>query len=229
MKLIPVIDLSGGLVVAARLGDRRAYAPLQTPLCSSAAPLEVAAALLGLHPFDTLYIADLDAIGGGPGEFAVIERLRRRHPQVSLWVDNGLTDLDRLAALARPVIGSESLADLQHLAALCTALPDPILSLDYRGDQPLGPAGLHDRPGLWPRDLILMTLSRVGSAAGPDLTRLRELRRSAPDQRLYAAGGVRGPADLAQLRDLGVAGALVSTALHQGQITAAALAELAAI
>jgi phosphoribosylformimino-5-aminoimidazole carboxamide ribotide isomerase len=227
MKLIPVIDLSGGLVVAARLGDRRAYAPLRTPRCPSAAPHEVAAALLGLYPFDTLYLADLDAIGGGPGQFAVIERLRRRHPQVGLWVDNGLTDLDRLTALARPVIGSESLADLERLAVLRATLTDPILSLDYQGDQPLGPAGLHDQPGLWPRDLILMTLSRVGSAAGPDLERLTELRRRAPDQRLYAAGGVRGPADLERLRDLGVAGALVSTALHQGQITAASLTELA--
>ena len=90
MQLIPVIDLKGGLVVAARRGDRRHYAPLQTPLCPSAAPVAVAAALLGLYPFTTLYIADLDAIGGGPGQWGLIEQIHRNHPVVTLWVDNGL-------------------------------------------------------------------------------------------------------------------------------------------
>ncbi len=226
MKLIPVIDLKGGLVVAARLGDRGTYAPIRSPLCSSAAPQAVVAALLELHPFTTVYIADLDAIGGGPGHLAILDDLQRRHPGLALWIDNGLSDLARVTGFARPVIGSESLADLGHFTALRATLTDPILSLDYRGDQPLGPPGLHDRPDLWPLEVILMTLSRVGSGAGPDLARLAGLRRSAPALRVYAAGGVRGPGDLNRLRDLGIAGALVSTALHQGQLTAQFLGDL---
>ena len=227
MKLIPVIDLKGGLVVAARGGDRHAYAPIQSPLCPSAEPLPVAAAILKLYPFDTLYIADLDAIGGGPGQLELIEQIHRAHPGVELWADNGLTQLQRLAAVARPVIGSESLADLEHWAVLRSALSAPILSLDYRGHQPMGPTELHERPELWPREVILMTLGRVGSEAGPDLERLTALRQSAPTHRLYAAGGVRGPADLRQLRDLGVVGALVSTALHRGRFTPDVLDDLA--
>ena len=125
------------------------------------------------------------------------------------------------------MIGSESLTDLANWTTLSAGLVDPILSLDYRGDQPLGPTGLHGRPERWPRDIILMTLGRVGSGAGPDLERLTRLRHAAPSQRLFAAGGVRGPADLLQLRDLGVAGALVATALHQGHITADLLDDLA--
>lgn len=227
MKLIPVIDLKDGLVVAARLGDRRRYAPIDTPLCPSAAPLAVAAALLKLHPFTTLYIADLDAIGGATGHLEVIDRLHRQYPRLGLWVDHGLTELDRLAHLARPVVGSESMVDLDQWADLHARLRDPILSLDYRADTLLGPAGLDQRPDRWPTDVILMTLARVGSDRGPDLARLGALRRLAPDHRVYAAGGVRDGADLRQLRDLGVAGALVSTALHQGRITAAELAAAA--
>ena len=44
-----------------------------------------------------------------------------------------------------------------------------------------------------------MTLARVGSGGGPDLDRLRALRRMAPGKRLYAAGGVRGADDLHDL------------------------------
>lgn len=222
MKLIPVIDLQGGVVVAARLGQRHAYAPLVSPLCpGSSALAEVTAALLALYPFDTLYIADLDAIGGGPAELDRIAALGRAHPGLRLWVDNGLRDLDRLATVARPVIGSESLTSREHLVELRTRHPDAVLSLDYRGDRFVGPAGLDRRPGLWPAEVILMTLARVGSGAGPDLARLAAARRRAPGHRIHAAGGVRDLADLTRLSALGVAGALVATALHQGRLSAA--------
>ena len=141
-------------------------------------------------------------------------------PGFELWVDNGLQDLPRLARLARPVLGSESLADLDELAGLLARLPSPILSLDYREDGLVGPAGLDRRPDLWPADVIAMTLLRVGSGQGPDLGRLAGLRQAAPDRRIFAAGGVRDRADLLALDALGVAGALVSTALHQGGIGA---------
>jgi phosphoribosylformimino-5-aminoimidazole carboxamide ribotide isomerase len=63
-----------------------------------------------------------------------------------------------------------------------------------------------------------MTLGRVGSDAGPDIERLTRLRRLAPAHRIFAAGGVRDQSDLDQLAGLGIAGALVSTALHRGTL-----------
>jgi phosphoribosylformimino-5-aminoimidazole carboxamide ribotide isomerase len=71
-----------------------------------------------------------------------------------------------------------------------------------------------------------MTLARVGSGAGPDFDRLAEIRAAAPDRALYAAGGVRGADDLAALNRLGVGGALVASALHDGSLTGADLAKL---
>ncbi|MEW8396051.1 MAG: nickel transporter, partial [Candidatus Thiodiazotropha sp.] len=52
----------------------------------------------------------------------------------------------------------------------------------------------------------------------PDLTRLRRLSNLQPMRRFYAAGGVRSLLDLERLRSIGTAGALLSTALHQGAI-----------
>jgi phosphoribosylformimino-5-aminoimidazole carboxamide ribotide isomerase len=223
MKLIPVVDLKGGTVVAARMGHRSDYAPLISPLCNSSRLDAVATALLALHPFDALYVADLDAISGSGTHLPLISSLHRSHPGVEIWIDSGLRDLDRISRFARPVIGTESIGTTVQLAKLIHSLRAPVLSLDFRGDQPMGPAAIAMDPGLWPDDVIVMTLSRVGSDAGPDFVLLRRLLGASPYTRLYAAGGVRDAADLRKLRDMGVAGALVSTALHRGRGGIAAL------
>lgn len=218
MKLIPVVDLKNSTVVAARHGQRDAYLPLVSPLCRSSRPDAVVEALLSLYPFDILYLADLDAIGGSGNHTELIGNLRRQHPRVVFWVDNGLTALPRLQRFARPVIGSESLDRVQTLQALRQARVSPVLSLDFKADTFLGPASLLDQPRVWPNEVIAMSLSRVGSDSGPDLALLHKLRKQAPQKKIYAAGGVRHHADLRQLAEIGVDGVLLSTALHRGQI-----------
>lgn len=223
MKLIPVIDIKHSRVVTAKSGERHAYLPSDTPLCHSSRPQAVVSALLDLYPFDTLYIADLDAICGNGTNHELIHSLHLDHAGVTLWVDNGLMEPDLLCGFARPVIGTESLSSCDELAHLLGSLPSPILSLDYLADRFSGPAGLNRRPDLWPEDVIVMTLSRVGTAAGPDFTQLRQLSQQSPEHRFYAAGGVRNLQDLERLRLSGVSGALLSTALHQGSIDGAAI------
>jgi len=95
-----------------------------------------------------------------------------------------------------------------------------VFSLDTREGERLGPAALHETPAHWPRDVIVMTLGRIGVGAGPDLDRLAAVAAASPGTRLYAAGGVRGPADVAALRRGGVAGALVASAIHDGTLRA---------
>jgi phosphoribosylformimino-5-aminoimidazole carboxamide ribotide isomerase len=218
MKLIPVIDLMNGDVVTAIRGQRHNYLPSSTPLCPSCEPRAVLSALLQIHEFETVYIADLDAIGGNGSNIDVINTLHQDHPEITFWVDNGVTDILRLTQIARPVIGSESIDTVEHLCHLLTSLPTPILSLDYLDDFFKGPDGLEHQTKLWPKDVIVMTLSRVGSAAGVDISKLKKLKKRAPDIQLYAAGGVRDHNDLVVLCSLGITGALLSTALHQGSI-----------
>jgi phosphoribosylformimino-5-aminoimidazole carboxamide ribotide isomerase len=122
------------------------------------------------------------------------------------------------------VLGSESLqslADYDH--ARLSAGPAAPLSLDFRGDEFVGPRALLEDAALWPDRVIVMTLARVGSGEGPDLARLASIVSRAGQREIYAAGGVRHGDDLRALRDIGVAGALVATALHTGKITAADL------
>ena len=217
MQVIPVLDLIEGLVVRAKMGDRDAYRPIETPLSATADPVDVTSGLMQLGPFQTLYIADLDAIRGRGDNFAALGRLREAFPGVELWIDNGAATLAAVEATRRygvPVIGSESQAD----ATLVGARRDALLSLDFRGEAFQGPPELLSRPDLWPERVIVMTLHRVGGGTGPDLERLAAIRARADGRRLYAAGGVRDSADLAALKRAGAAGVLVASALHDGRI-----------
>jgi uncharacterized protein related to proFAR isomerase len=218
-------------VVRASRGDRDSYAPIVTPLAPSPEPLDVARGLLALHPFRHLYLADLDGIEGRGRNDATVAALAAAFPAVEFWVDNGLADeaacRDWLARhRARLVIGSES----QTGTGLARSLgAGAILSLDFRGDAFMGPPALRTDPELWPEDVIVMTLARVGSGDGPDRERLAELRARSATVRLWAAGGVRDAGDMAALGDLRVSGALVATSLHDGRIGPDALARIAAL
>lgn len=229
MHIIPVLDLKDRTVVRAHMGQRELYRPIETPLSRTSDPVDVARGLLAVYPFETIYIADLDAIESRGSNDAALERLRAALPEVRLWVDNGVADLNRTrewlaAGLGSLVLGSE----LQKDALLVNHLADDariILSLDFRGSAFAGPPELLAEPACWPRQVIVMTLARVGSGAGPDLERLSALRAVAAGRSIYAAGGVRDATDLAALRRLGVAGALVATSLHDGRLTGADIAK----
>lgn len=229
-EIIPVIDLMGGAVVHARAGERDRYRPLVSRLAPSSEPLDVVRGLLALHPFRSLYIADLDAIRKQGAHVATVRQVRDEVPNLSLWIDAGFaadcTCRKFLkGGLGHLVLGSESQLDAELLECLADE-PRLILSLDFKGDVPLGPAAIFDRTELWPERVIVMTLAAVGGSGGPDLGRLREILARAGRRRVYAAGGVRSREDLDALAALGCAGVLVASALHDGRITAADLAGL---
>jgi phosphoribosylformimino-5-aminoimidazole carboxamide ribotide isomerase len=222
MNVIPVLDLRGGAVVRAQMGQRDLYKPIVTPLSPTSDPVDVTLGLLSVYPFMTFYLADLDAIEGTGDNANVLHRLRAAFPALAFWVDNGVASVAAAkrwldADLGDLVIGSESQKDMalvRHLARHDRI----VLSLDFRGDAFQGPPALIDDATAWPQRLIVMTLARVGSGAGPDLDRLRAVRDAAPGRSIYAAGGVRDGADLAALRSAGMAGALVATSLHDGRL-----------
>ena len=225
MEIIPVIDLMGGVVVHARRGERQNYQPLHSPLCVGCEPADVVDGYLTVHPFSTIYIADLDAITGKGDSGPVIARLRREFPGLQFWVDNALADASACRNWLRLgygdlVIGSEAQCDASAIKDLAqeSSASRIILSLDFMDGKFLGPDSLPAQPSIWPQRIIAMTLSRVGSDSGPDFALLDQLRTKAPAKKLFAAGGVRGGEDLIELNRRGISGVLVASALHAGRI-----------
>jgi phosphoribosylformimino-5-aminoimidazole carboxamide ribotide isomerase len=230
MEIIPVIDLKDGLVVRARLGQRDQYRPIETPLSPTSDPVDVVRGLLSVSAFRTLYVADLDAIERKGDARTALARVKSAFPQLGVWVDNGLADADAAQAFLDDgpdhlVLGSEAQADHRLVESLRDD-PRVILSLDFRGDNFIGPPSLLATPAIWPRRIIVMTLARVGSGSGPDLERLAAIHRISANRQVYAAGGIRHAVDITAIKRAGIAGALVASSLHDGRLTRADITAL---
>jgi phosphoribosylformimino-5-aminoimidazole carboxamide ribotide isomerase len=219
MKIIPVIDLMGGLAVHAVRGHRESYRPLRTPLCRDPDPFAVVASYLQLHPFDTFYVADLDALTGRGRQDSLIAALQREFPGRRFWVDAGMPEEPPVVQGSSriPVIGTESMrAEDWHRLSSCPG--EWILSLDWRDGSLDGPDIVLQQPQGWPERVVVLTLDRVGSLTGPDWKRLEWMHSLAPNRRLIAAGGIHHEEDLRRLARSGVEAALVASALHFGTL-----------
>ncbi len=232
-NLIPVIDLKGGMVVHAREGRREEYRPVRSRLSPSAEPSKIVKALLELHPFRTLYVADLDAIQRRGDNLESIRSIHQHNPGLEIWADAGIVDETALehwldASVGRPVIGSESLLDAAFLSVVRERCmdPAPVLSLDYQGNDFMGPPALLTHPELyWPQRVLAMNLQRVGSDKGPDLALIVALAKRVTGCQVFAAGGIRCVEDLRQVQSVGAAGVLLASALHDGRIGPSHLAQ----
>lgn len=233
MRVIPVLDLKRGLAVHAIGGDRTHYAPARSVLHDGADPVGLARAYRDSLGLRDLYLADLDAIAGGPPALPLSREIAELG--LSLWIDAGLRDGSGVADLigsgaSMVVAGSETLRGPEGLAeALALASADRLVfSLDLRDGSPILASGAvwgtvdpgeiaRIALGMGVRRILLLDLARVGSGMGVGTAGLVETRS---DLELYAGGGVAGLEDLQVLRRAGFAGVLVGSALQDGRIGA---------
>jgi phosphoribosylformimino-5-aminoimidazole carboxamide ribotide isomerase len=234
MRVIPVLDLQGGVVVRGVGGRREDYRPIVSRLTTSSRPLDVARAFREHFGLTEIYLADLDAIAGQPPALHLYAALHA--DGFRLWIDAGIritADGDVLAAagVACIVAGLETLAGPAVLMELCKGSegPEIAFSLDLKNGRPLGDckgwqttdplalAGQAVACGV--RRLIVLDLAKVGGGSGTGTEELcRKLAASFPEVELLAGGGVNSAADLERLRQCGVTGVLVASALHDGRI-----------
>jgi len=242
MKVVPVLDISGGKAVHARGGDRARYRPVESVLAPSADPLRLADAFRESLGLGELYLADLDAIRCGEPQWELYGALMR--DGFSLMVDAGVRDRHlalrlREAGVRSVVAGLETLKGPEHITELVedVGAPSVVLGLDLRGGAPMGDRrvwGSRDVASIaafaWARNMtrfLVLDLACVGSEGGPPVRAARAVVARCPGTEVLVGGGIRDGKDLETLADLGVQGALVATALHRGTIDRAALEALA--
>ena len=242
MRIVGVVDLLGDRAVHAVAGARETYQPVHTVAGASMAPgdsIALATHYIEQLGVDALYLADLDAIQGRPLQRALVTELCRL--AVPVFVDSGVSTVDAACYLrelgaAQIVVGLETLSSFDALAAICVAVGGDhvVFSLDLRDGLPISTNAMRDETvnGLVAdavnsgvETVIALDLARVGTGAGLDLDLISTVRGIVPPHvTVLAGGGVRGWTDLEQLAGAGCDGALVATALQNGQIGAPEIA-----
>jgi phosphoribosylformimino-5-aminoimidazole carboxamide ribotide isomerase len=230
MRVVPVIDLKDSRAVHAVRGDRESYRPLPGD------PLSIARAFRSELGLDELYVADLDAIGGGGDNNAIIGALardarvignagvaaeRERAParEARVMVDAGIREPGRARALLdlgahRVVVGTETLPGLDALDRLLADVPDVVVSVDLRDGRLLSP---HPRLAGLPALDAMARLQRAGVREAIVLDLARVGSGAGPDLETIAAIHAAFPdlellagggvRDVADLRALAGAGA----------------------
>src|SRR5918994_1944554 len=93
MRIIPVLDIAGGIAVHAQAGDRTRYAPLESGLAPGRVgdPVAVLRAFHDSLSIHECYVADLDAVQGGAVQRTLIRELAEFHTGFAgaLLVDAG--------------------------------------------------------------------------------------------------------------------------------------------
>jgi len=223
MKIIPVIDLHNGLVVSAQQGKRNTYQPIKSLLCSTSYIEDVLNHFLSIYPFKTIYIADLNAITNNGNNQVLIDKIINQNQNVDFWVDNGkkAQNLSAITDLNYKIIVGSEYQNLPNYDHLTSQLRNCIFSLDFFPNQGYtGPADLIKKSHLWPQEIIIMSLERVGENKGPDFERMKMFCHKYPEKDFIAAGGIRDETDLLKLKGIGVNHALIASALHSGVIDA---------
>jgi phosphoribosylformimino-5-aminoimidazole carboxamide ribotide isomerase len=245
-QVIPVLDIRNGQAVHAIAGRRADYRSLRSLLHPTADPTDLARSLRDRLGFQSLYVADLDAIEGGPPQVAIYRRLTDLLPQV--WIDAGIRDpksAERLFELDRSkttiVAGLETIGGPQDLAAIvaCAGAERVVFSVDLDGGRPRMAA-----PGAWATEdplelsrqaieqgakrVLMLDLARVGTGRGIGTDDLMiGVRTAHPTVGVFVGGGISRIEEISRIRAAGSSGVLIGSALHDGRIGPDELARLA--
>ena len=224
MLIIPVIDLSNGVVVHAVCGKRKLYQPITSTISDDCKPESILSAFFQLYPFQIIYIADLDGIEGKKNHSKLINKFAETYKECEFWVDIGIQQVlakesDYIGNNIKLVLGSEKNILLSDYKNLIQTNPDILLSLDFDENGLIDNSYLLNNPSIWPKRVIVMMLHLVGSGNGIDLDHIKNIMAINKNSEIYLAGGIKDSNDIKRLNLTNVHGCLIATALHQQKIT----------
>ena len=223
-RIIFVLDILNGIVVHAVRGERAKYRPVENSRISESS-----------DPFDMIciigpsqvYIADLDHIQGFGDNFGVIERISRKtNTMVDIGVKN-MGDVRKCASIADTVIIGTETASLDIIERASIEFPGRInVSIDMKNgvvltkdrNMDVTPEELIRKLNEFDlKDIIILDLSKVGTSTGINTDLLKEMA-GISEHKILVGGGIKDLDEIVVLKGLGIDGALVATAVHNGKI-----------
>jgi phosphoribosylformimino-5-aminoimidazole carboxamide ribotide isomerase len=227
-RIIFVLDIYNRNVVHAQGGNRREYQPvhMNSTICTSSDPVEVIDAL---KPAE-VYIADLNLLQGLDTYETNFDIIRSVSQRTKTMVDPGismLSDVQESLLIADTVILGTETASMETIAGAVSEFPGRVnVSIDKKNGRILTrDPHMPDDPfkivevlnDMDIRNIIILDMDRVGTSSGVDAQFLSKIASKSTHDVLLG-GGVRDMADIDSLKKIGIKGALVATALHNGSI-----------
>ena len=181
LRIIPVLDLKGGVVVRAESGRRDRYRPIATPLAATAEPVAVAEGLRRaspVRPSTSPISTPSKAVRRTPRRWRGCAPCPTRRKSGS----TPASPSERARSLRSPSrrlrAGARHGIAARRGAASRFPRPSPAgpvaRLLRRRLSRPA--RSLLVEPELWPDSVIVMTLARVGTAAGPDFAQAAAIK-----------------------------------------------------
>jgi phosphoribosylformimino-5-aminoimidazole carboxamide ribotide isomerase len=183
--------------------------------------------------FESLYLADLDAILGKPANFSLYHRIVAR-THLELMVDAGISDIAKAnkvleTRVKKIIVGSETLSSLDFLneAVKSSGEDKVIVSIDLKEGKVVSlsetiksmssTSFAKKLANVGIKQVILLDLSRVGTEHGTNSTVLESILKKTSLE-IFVGGGIKNIQELEELRRLGISGALIATILHNGKL-----------
>jgi len=217
-RVIPVLDILDGMAVRAVGGRRCEYIPVESPIASSPDPLLLVKNMSKRFGFDLFYIADLDAIMGKGSNLGVIHEIVEK-TACSYLLDGGYESMADVLPLPRttPVIATETFEEWDSPGDLSQA----VASIDiYRGNIISRKYDLTIQNALdtfrsaGVRRFIVIHLDAVGMDSFDPASLIEPME----GEEWMAGGGISRKEHLSALAQKGYSAALVSSAIHRGDL-----------
>ena len=236
-RLIFVMDLLDSVVVHAKSGERANYEPIHlfSSIVSSSDPVQV---MGEIRPVE-VYIADLNRLMGTGSNKETLKAIRNNNRKTRITVDYGITIMEDLkeaveAGICDSIILGTETASLDLIDEVSKCTNDICVIIDLFNKQVLTkdksmkmePLKLLKELNAYPiRDVIVLELDKVGTKSGIDF---EFLSRAVADSEheIICGGGVRSCEDVYEMEEIGVKGALVATAVHDGAIPVSLLCDI---
>ena len=227
-RIIFVLDIYNRTVVHAQGGNRQNYLPIHksSVFCNSSKPLAV---IVAAKPKE-VYIADLNILQETGTHDMNFKDILAVSKKVRTMLDPGISSLsgvnEALSLASRVVLGTET-ASLDTISSTASKFPGRVnVSIDIKNrriltqdpdlpDDPIELIGLLNEMAI--HDIIILDMDKVGASIGVD-TQFLSIIADSSRHDVLLGGGVKDMDDIDILKSIGLKGALVATALHNGTI-----------
>ncbi|MBM7688932.1 1-(5-phosphoribosyl)-5-[(5-phosphoribosylamino)methylideneamino]imidazole-4-carboxamide isomerase [Enterococcus ureilyticus] len=238
MRILPAIDIREGKAVRLVQGDFLQKTIVNNDPVAQAQEFKDA----GL---EMMHVVDLDGALVGKAENASLIEQMKRKTGLKIELGGGIRTIEQIdnyvaIGIDRIIIGSAALRDPELVKAAVKKYGDKIaVGIDAKNGKVAISGWLdvsetdylqmaQEMAAIGVKTIIYTDIEKDGTLTGPTFDDYEKLLKAVPAVQIIASGGVSSQADLIQLAELGLSGAIVGKAFYNGAITLTEMLEVEA-